>query len=421
MSDVATPLPFHPPAQGRFTLPAHILASSLIWGVNLAMGFLLPIIARKGLDATKTQTLLMTAAPTTLYILSIFWGTLLVRTRISAYLTIYFVVGCLPYVATYFTQRIEVLIGLHVLACLGGAGWPAVHGELLRRLYTDQQRGRAFGLLTAAGTLVGAGITFGLGRMLTADPSSWHIALPALALTQGVGVLILAILATVSGVERPGELRTATPLLKQAFEPLTHMREVLAADRLFARYEAAFMTYGIGWMICLALIPFIVNDKLKLDYSTISESTHLLFLVALTAMTVPAGMLMTKLGPMRMSAVSFWLYTAYPLLLIFTASADMLKGASLIYGTAAAGVNVCWMLGPVALAGSAEKTPRYVAIHATLVGLRGAVFQALGVFLYWLTGSLTIPLAIGAAGFVWAGYQMWALRKLYEARRLASK
>jgi hypothetical protein len=59
-----------------------------------------------------------------------------------------------------------------------------------------------------------------------------------------------------------------------------------------------------------------------------------------------------------------------------------------------------------------------VGIHATLVGVRGAIFQAAGVGLYALTDSFTWPLLIAAAAYVWSAWQMWTLDR---ARRMVAK
>ena len=83
--------------------------------------------------------------------------------------------------------------------------------------------------------------------------------------------------------------------------------------------------------------------------------------------------------------------------------------ASGVFGLAMAGVIVGWMLGPVALAPSPEKVPHYVAIHATLVGIRGILFQSLGMFLYRMSGSFTWPLALASFAFVAGAWQMWKL------------
>lgn len=71
-----------------------------------------------------------------------------------------------------------------------------------------------------------------------------------------------------------------------------------------------------------------------------------------------------------------------------------------------------WMLGPVSLAPSADKVPAYVAIHATLVGLRGALFQLVGVALAKLSGGFTWPLVIASLAYVWAAWQMFSLARI---------
>jgi Na+-transporting NADH:ubiquinone oxidoreductase subunit NqrE len=95
--------------------------------------------------------------------------------------------------------------------------------------------------------------------------------------------------------------------------------------------------------------------------------------------------------------------------------------ATAVYGIGMAGVQMSWMLGPVALAGSPEKVPQYVAIHATLVGVRGILFQCLGMALYRLTGSFTWPLLLAAAAFAWAAAQMVRLHALQRATRGAAE
>jgi hypothetical protein len=58
----------------------------------------------------------------------------------------------------------------------------------------------------------------------------------------------------------------------------------------------------------------------------------------------------------------------------------------------------------------------YVAIHATMVGLRGTLFQFMGIALFELTGSFTIPLIIAAGGFGWAAWQMGSLESDFARR-----
>ena len=75
------------------------------------------------------------------------------------------------------------------------------------------------------------------------------------------------------------------------------------------------------------------------------------------------------------------------------------------------------MLGPVALAPTKEKVAQYVAIHATLVGVRGTLFQMLGVGLYMAFGDFRPPLVLAALAYVWACVQMFQLDRVMGRKK----
>jgi dolichol kinase len=210
-------------------------------------------------------------------------------------------------------------------------------------------------------------------------------------------------------------------VLHEVWSPIAHMRQVLREDRVFARYEGAYMTYGAGWMIGYALLPIIATDKLNLSYEQIARSTHVAYLLALVACLYPAAIALDKFGAVRSTGISFFLLLFYPVGLIFARNETDLIIVSVCYGIAHAGASVGWMLGPVSLAPSPEKVPAYVAIHATLVGLRGAIFQFLGVALYRLTDSFTLPLVIASLAYAWSAWQMFALARVMPNKANGSK
>ncbi len=361
--------------------------------------------------------LIVTMAPLVLASLSIFWGALLARLSISRYALVYWAVSMLPIMAMHWMTSITQLVVLLVIASIGVGGWSAMNGELLKRLYPDTRRGLAFGLVTAGSVAGGALLSYLFGKVLALDSQAYTWFLPGLGLVHLAGVLVVGWLARVTGAERPGNAPLGDWSPIRMIEPVLHMNRVLKQDRVFFRYEAAFMTYGVGWMICWALVPLMITDKLKLTYDQASNSTAVPYQLAVLLMTLPAGLLSDRIGPVRTSAAAFALFTFYPALLIFTDTPITLATASVIHGVAAAAVNMGWLLGPVKLAPTPEKAPQYVAIHATLVGVRGAIFQALGVVLYAITGSFTVPLICAGLGFAWASWQMRELAKLLESRR----
>jgi MFS family permease len=398
--------------------PVHFAALVLAIGTNSAVSFQLPIIARKAFGAGDWGTMLITAAPAVLLILSIFWGDLLKRVSIPRYLACYWACALLPLGVIALAGEFWVFALAFIVASCGGAAWPTVNGEVLKAIYPDRVRGRVYGAIVTCTTLASAGGSFALGQWLARDAEAFRLFIPLAIACQALGLGLLTLLLARTGV-LGRRTHDATPDRRSVgariIEPLSHTAEVLRSDRVFARYEAAFMTYGAAWMICEALKPSLMVDRLALTYDQIGTSAFMTFQLCVAAMTFPAGLLMDKLGPARLCALAFGLYVLYPVALMSAGDAGGLMLASAVYGACSAMVNAGWMLGPVSLAPSPEKVPQYVAIHASMVGLRGTVFQFLGVALYKLTGSFTASFSVAALAFAWGSWQMWSLHRMMGA------
>lgn len=379
---------------------------------------MMAVLARKRFGAGDWQTLMITASVPTLLILSIFWNGLLQRVSLRRYLLIQWACNMVPLALAAFAQSFWFLLVCHLLAAAGAAGWSPVSGDLLRRFYPDRVRGRAFAAINTAifGGMTVASLT--VGSALDWDENVFRMYFPIAAAAYLAGVLILRYLIRQSA--RP-LLPTANdarlPLsLRSLLGPVLNLRQVLAADRTFYRYEAAFMTYGAGWMICNALLPVLATDRLKMSYTAFAGSTQGLYAASLLVMIYPMGWILDRVGAARTSVWSFALLAFYPLGLMLAPTVSAVAAITVLYGVAMAGVQMTWMLGPVSLAPAPDKVAQYVAIHTTLVGLRGIIAQGMGMLLYRLTGSFTGPFLVAAAAFAWASWQM---RRLDEATRAA--
>jgi len=403
------------------TLSLHAAGVVLIQSSQNAVFFILAVMARKRFSATDWETVLITSAPTVLFVTGIFWNDVFRRSRLGRYLWTYWLVCGAPLLAAPFIDAYWHLLAVHLVVCVGIAGYHPAAGELLRHLYPDASRGRIFATLSAVSMLLTAAGGYVVGVILDFDADSFRWYMPLAALLQGVGVAVFWCLAHRSGLLHTRAVRdsTAASVLRRVIDPVVHMRQVLREDRVFYRYEASYMTYGVGWMICYALLPLLVTNRLGLNYEEVARSTHVAYLVVLVAALVPCGLLMDRLGAARTSAISFVALTVYPVGLAFADSAMELAVVSAIYGLAHSGTHLGWTLGPVSLAPAQDKVPQYVAIHATLVGLRGAVFQGLGVLIYRLTGSFSVPLAMAAVAFAWASWQMFGIEGMIRERTRA--
>lgn len=410
---------YHASRWSSRTLLAHALGVVLIQSTQNAVFFILAVLARKRFEASDWQTVIVTAAPTVLFVTGIFWNDVFRRARLGRYLWVFWLIACAPLLAAPLVNHYWQLLVLHVIVCVGIAGYHPAAGELLQHLYPQASRGRIFSVLSASNMLLNAACGYGVGVLLDTNPDSFRWYMPLAAVLQGAGVLVFWLMARRSGLirSRPAPLNEPRGKhIAHLLEPIAHMRTVLREDRVFYRYEAAYMTYGIGWMICYALLPLIVTVRLQLKYEEVAGSTHVAYLIALVAALFPCGWLMDRMGAARTSGLSFAALTLYPIGLALAGSPTELAIVSAVYGLAHSGTHLGWTLGPVSLAPTPAKVPQYVAIHSTLVGLRGAIFQGLGVLVYRATGSFTWPLVMAGLAFVWAAWQMLRMQGVMPER-----
>lgn len=397
----------------RWVLGAHTAAYVLWQSVAFGVWFIVPYLARREFGAQDWGTVLITAAGPTFLAFSIFWNELLVRRSLRQYLLILWLVAALPLALMAFAQSYWHLLALHVISAVGGAGATPLMGELLKRFYADGVRGRVYGVLNMAGALGGAGLCYAAGRWMNTNPAAFRIFMPLAAVLQLASVVIFIWLDTVT---RPTQRAAAATRderhrLSALLQPVFHMGAILRRDRKFFRYEAAFMTYGVGWMVCHALLPVLADKRLGMTYEQYAGTTQVAWQTVFVLTIIPMGWLLDRVGAARTCALSFGWLMLYPLLLMNSTQPGHVAFACAVYGIGISGVHQGWMLGPVSFAPSPEKVPQYVSIHTTLVGIRGVLFQGMGMLVYTLTGGFVVPFVIAAIAFAAASWQMWLLRE----------
>ncbi len=400
----------------RRTLTLHIVASTLYESSQQAALALLPLLARKQFGAGDWGTFLITVAIPASSLTAVQSEVLLARFGAKRFLTILWFAACLPFGLLALVQEYWGLFALYSLGAAGSAGWYPFKGRLFKQLYMDGVRGKALAVVNI-GTQIGlAGWLLGLGFWLDRDPDAFRVYFPIVTVAQLAGLLLFARLAP---HEAPAAATTA--LDWRAFvQPFFDMRTTLLRDPLFARYQLAFMTYGIGYMVCEALLPILADTKLHMSYGELASTTRVVWQFAIVLMALPMGWLLDRLGPARTTAGSFAWFALYPVFLMLAETSAGVALASVFFGMAMAGIQQGWMLGPVMLAPSADKVSQYVAIHTALVGFRGLAFQFLGMLIYTTTGSFAAPLAIAALALLAASAQMALLAPRIDRPRRAA-
>lgn len=382
-----------------------ILLENTLW--------LMPMLVRLRFGSANTdikdwQTTLITAALATCLVFSIFWGELLRRMPFWRYVVLYWAVAVLPLLGVAWVQNYAQLVTLYIIAAIGQAGWAPLYGRLLKDFYPDAIRGRVFALINAARLCAGIVAGFVVGGWIQQEPEAFRAFFAVAVGLHAVGMLVLAWIIRLTKADR-GAPEPGHSDWRSILEPILHAHRTLRADRVFARYEAAFMTYGAAFMICDVLLPVLATERLGMGYQDFARSTRVILLAVMLIMILPMGWLLDRLGAIRTSGIAFGALAFYPVLLLISTNSVDVGLASAVNGVGLAGVMMGWMLGPVALAPSADKTAQYVAIHATMVGLRGIVFQGLGMLFYKLTGSFVAPLIVAALMFAAGSWQMWLL------------
>ncbi len=393
----------------RFARVGHLAttgAHALLFGNAV---WLMPMLARLHFEATDWQTTLITAALPTCLMLSIFWSAIFRGRPLWLQLLIFWSVAALPAGLVGGVTSYNQLLACQVVMCIGLSAWIPLNGQLLKVLYSDRKRGRAYGWITVAALLIGMAGVFGLGEWMDAYPDAFRLYMP---LAAGVLLACLLLLGRTAAIvfgqtPRPPRQRS----LKQVLEPIAHMGSILNQDRRFLRYEIAFMTYGMGFMFCDALLPILADKRLGVDYKAYAHSTQLAVKLGTLIVTPLAGLFHDRIGPIRLTAISFALLGAYPVFLLLATDVNHLTLGSVFFGIALAGVGMGWMLGPVTLARTPELVPQYSAIHASMVGIRGVLFQGIGLALYKASGGFTFPLLVAFLALLAAAAQMWSIRR----------
>ena len=422
MPGTAVSTPLSPPAvpDPAPAWPGVVLGGHLVYTLLTALLFanttwLVSLLVRLRFGSADPywkdwQTTLVTAAVPMFMMLSIFWNALLRRYTLRTYLLVWWLVAVVPLGCLALVQNYWQLLACHVLATAGLGGASPINGKLLKHFYSDAHRGRMYALLNVVTLGGGMASAYLVGAWIEHDPHAFRIYFPVAAVLQLAGIAILL------GLARLTRMADEVAVVTSGFwsgllGPVLHMGATLRADRTFLRFERAFMTYGAAYMLCDALLPVLATAKLGLRYEDYALSTQVVMRAVCLLAILPMGWLLDRLGAVRISGLAFAVLAVYPLLLLVAGSSGGLGVANIAYGLGMAGVQMSWLLGPVTLAGDPEKVPHYVAIHATLVGVRGIVFQALGMLLYKLTGSFTWPLIAAVAAFLWAAVQMRQLAR----------
>lgn len=273
----------------------------------------------------------------------------------------------IPFVPTF----IAAVFCVHLLNTI----LPPVMNRLYDRHLT-RNLGRFYGWATSLKILAGMGAAMATGVLLDFDerlhvPLLWAAALLALLSTHLLAVM------------EPGADAAPTgSLWRHMRATAACVREVLAQDAAFLRFERNFIIYGLGFLMLTPVIPLYLVRELHLDYSVISFSRQVVGQAALWLLSPVAGLWFDRTSPFGFTGFSFLILLGFPLVLagagllpLGSAAAVILAYA--IQSVAMTGISIAWNIGSIRFAGSSEPG-LYQGVHVTLTGVRSLFGPLLG-------------------------------------------
>ncbi|MDH5227297.1 MAG: MFS transporter [Gammaproteobacteria bacterium] len=296
------------------------------------------------------------------------------------------------------------------------AGVETVRSVVWSVNYPSRLRARITGRI-AMNTSVALAVTgLGVGWLLGHGGWWWRVAIVAGAACGVAGALAFRRFK----VRREDDLLAAerSRLQEGATFGIHGMRQLLARDEAFRRYQYAMSTFGAGLLSLTPLMVICLGDVLRLP-----ALWQVLVMTAIPVLVVPFAIqpwaryldlhrvlaFRSVHGKVTMVAVVLLVLAVLARLPWLLAPGSVLLGISLAAG------NLGWTLGHNDFAPRGEET-RYMALHVTLTGMRGLIAPPITIGLYHLLGylhpglgpaALLLPLAFVGSG----AYQFHSMRQ----------
>ena len=301
----------------------------------------------------------------------------------------------------YGIGDLGLFLGCYALCYAAFGGQIAQRGALIRANYQVINRGRVFGVLSVLSRGASIVSAKSAGFLLNSDPRWLRVVFPV------AGVLVFLENATLSLIRwrRGGRVRAASAGFREAWK---RSARLLRDDAAFRRYEIAWSLYGVGFLMSTPMIVVFGESDLQVSYNEWTWAQGVALPLAGILGTAPAGRLVDRLGPVRTTAVSYFLLVVFFALIPFATTPTHLIAGFALWGLSMAGVGIVWNLGPLAFAAEGDGR-KYAAAHVALVGVRSVVGPPLG-YLIAETISLRATFGVSAVMVAIAGVICWRVR-----------
>jgi Na+/melibiose symporter-like transporter len=416
------------------TFRLHI-AYSAIEGIILGVLALNEFVFIKSLKGSSYQLGILFQFSVIVYLLLIIANEFLRRIRnrkrllmITAFITRapLFLLALFPTTPSMYTDGMIYHVAFLTIFLFFYLSTPVVYPLItlfLKTNYAHHHFGRLYGIATALNKLVLIITTFVYGLILDANHYSFTYIFPIIAVLGMISIHLL------SRIDFPDTLTDTSrqTIGRSVSRSVIKMINILRTNRPFWSFELAFMIYGFGYMISIALIVLFYEDALHLNYTSVAFYRN--GYTVLSILLLPFfGRLLGVMDPRKFGAYTF---AALFLALLFVVLTQyipvnfdmwdiriyyMLIFFIILFGIFDAMMALLWYIGSAYFC-SHEETADYQAVHLALTGIRGIFAPLVGVLFYeWIgfTGAFIIAMISLLAG-------IWVVMRSYRREGIGSR
>lgn len=392
------------------TVARRMLAYVALSGVVFAMMQFGEVIARKSLGASEFQVTLLTMVMPVTLLTSIWWGRLLVGRDQRLVLWLSAVVGSVALASGLWLESVGHLFVIFILFFLTMALQGTARNRVFQQYIASNETGGFFGLSQGLRMALAAVLAAGGGWWMDRVDQGWK---PLFLFVAVIGFISVAAMASVKTGR--GDINSIRECKNWLIGPWRNVIRLLKRRPDFLRFEAAFMLYGIAFMMTLPVVPIFLVDDLALTYTTIGVAKGTIFSVVMIIAVPLFGRLFDRSTPHRLAVVMFALLSLYPTTLLLSKYAEhttrlvMLYLSFAIFGIAMSGVMLLWNLASMRFSGREEDAGLYQSVHLAATGVRGLFAPFFGYLVMQTLGKNT-ALLTAAALWILAAAAMIAAR-----------
>jgi MFS family permease len=323
----------------------------------------LGLILRGELGATPFQLAVMSSAGGACLLLSLLWARAFHGRAPLPYLVWPGFMARGVFLLVPFVGSAWSFVGLVIARDFFGAAVAPAQAAVVERVYPRAQRGRALGLIRMAGAVLGIGLALAAGQLFDRVGYRWIFVVAALlGMAASLRLRRLAVPEPETCEDVPAGLRGAW--------------ETVRDDRAFRRLLVSSFLFGFGCWIQQPANPLLLVDVLRVSASQVGV------LASVGAVTTLAGSaywgwLVDRKSSVEALRVMYLIGAATPLVYYLAWSPWVLVASVVTDSLVSVGLELVWMMAVIDIAGP-QRTAQYVAIGATLAGVRGIAGPLVG-------------------------------------------